>query len=350
MVRISAKAAVVALLLIVLPSCGGALNLERVNAAIHPTGRVDLLVSASSSEGPVSDLESRNFAIFEDGRPLTSPREAVVSRPTVALHTLLLLDLSGSPGTDELGQMAEATQLFLAGLPAGSTVAVFGFDGSEQLHPLVPQTTAPQASASVERIVGFTSPDPSRDLYLAYKLAVGQLDEHLATSPEAVGALVLVSRGPDLAARLEKRDLQQVVEMGERDFTRIAIGVGEEGSKAPLGMVSSWDPIHIGDLGALGAALEDAAKSIDALGRSYYFVSMCSAARGGRHTLEIKAERTTSTREGKQRTQRGRLRYQYDATGFGPGCVPSGADEADEPDNADANADADNADATAPSP
>jgi hypothetical protein len=170
----------------------------------------------------------------------------------------------------------------------------------------------------------FVPRDPSRDLYGAYKEAVAMIDAQMGRSPLAVGALVLVSRGPDLAGRLDRAAVQQAVDHGgERGFARIAIGVGPEAQKAPLWNLSTWEPQYLASVDELKAALGHVAEQIAALGKSFYVVSACSASRAGPHTLRIDVEHRLLAPGGKETSLSGSLEHRFEADGFGPGCDPA---------------------------
>ena len=145
----------------------------------------------------------------------------------------------------------------------------------------------------------------------------------MKSGPLAVGTLVLVTRGPDLAGRLKRLDLKRTLAEGERDFARLTIAVGKAAHDAALGMFATMDEIEVQSYATLRIALDGVAEQIDALGRSFYVVSACSLSRAGAHTLKIEARRNVTTAEGKNKKQSGTLRHKFDATGFGGGCDPS---------------------------
>ncbi len=364
------------LLVSTLCACGGGLTLRERRATVEPPGKLVVVFDVSASDGPVAGLEASHFTVFEGPRQL-DPSEMAVDNPDLRdqLHTLLLLDMSRNPSAEDKQAMAVATKGFVAKLPPKSRIGVYAFDGDPAPTPIVAMTrvghltgqiegTAPppedkpgmaQAgeppaadaaepplqqdaagapaaeaeaapSGSLDDIATFTPRDPSRDLHGSYKVAMQVMEQQLAATsagPMAIGAIVLVTRGPDLAGRVGRLDMKQALDAAGARFTRIGVAVGTEAIEAPLGMFSDWDMIEVLDMQGLALALLGTADRLDALGRSHYVVGACSAARAGPQTLRIEARRNLRSADGRERTQSGSLRYQFDATGFGPGCNPS---------------------------
>lgn len=359
-------------LLVMLCACGGGLTLRERMATVEPPGKLVVVFDVRAPDGPVAGLEASNFTIFEGQRQLQPNSEMALKNPDLRdqLHTLLLLDMSRNPSPADKQAMAEATKAFVAKLPPQSRVGVYAFDGDPAPTPIVAMTAAgplsgapavapppedkpgtaqggepPPASetpegpaeadadgapavldapsGSLDDIATFTPRDPSRDLHGSYKVAMQVMEQQLGSASMAIGAIVLVTRGPDLAGRMGRLDIKQAIDASAHRFTRIGLAVGKEAIEAPLSAFSDWDMVEVIDMTGLGLALLGTADRIDALGRSHYVVGACSAARAGPQTLRIEARRNLRTADGRERSQSGSLRYQFDATGFGPGCDPT---------------------------
>jgi hypothetical protein len=97
-----------------------------------------------------------------------------------------------------------------------------------------------------------------------------------------------------------------------------AIGVGGEMDERTLSRIGRAGHWLVADRSAIDQAFQTAAERIVGQTRSHYLLSYCSPARAGKHRVTIEAITPEPSR-------RGRVSYDFDAAGFGPGCDPTAA-------------------------
>src|SRR5687767_13573380 len=214
--------------------CGGGLSVNLIEAAHHEPSNVAVFFTVDTSEGePVPGLQSSDFRIYEDGALVSvdESRQTIVNPEVAAEHyTLLLVDMSGSvTESDQVPLIVEAAAQFTGAVEAHQKVAVYAFDGSEEIHPIAPfQRTRGGSAAGVARLATFRTRDPSTNLNGAIVQGIAALDEALAEStvPLTFGTLVVFSDGTDRAARVEAGAMYDAID--EAGFDVFAIGVGNE--------------------------------------------------------------------------------------------------------------------------
>lgn len=295
----------------------------------QPAGPLSEPLGLGTPEAPVAKLGAEHFRLYEGEFEIPlGPNARVVNadlRPSQ--HVLLLLDLSGDPSSERVAETAEAARAFVAALPA-QRVGVYAFTGSSEPDRVVALgTPRAAATAALERFARYEPRDPSTDLNGSVISALGSLREAVDGSSAlfATGVLVLVSRGPDRAARADLAKLREVLDAD--DELRIAVGIGPGAEQAPLADIASGQPVLLRSEEGLADELRRLAERIDAYGRSYYILSYCSLARAGTHRGRIEISRTVKNAEGDQSEQRGSLDFDVVADGFEPGCTPTAVPE-----------------------
>lgn len=295
--------------------CTG-LQLRRVNGAHTEPSNVAMFFTVDTREGePVPGLQASNFRIYEDGKLVSvdESQQTIINPEVAAEHyTLLLVDMSGSvTASDQVPTIVAAAQSFTASLEGVQKVAVYAFDGSQEVFPI---QTFRESTAGVSRLNNFRTQDPSTNLHGAIVQASEILDEALdnAVTPLRFGTLVVFTDGTDRAARVSARDMNRRLNRGGYDV--FAIGVGTEIDESVLGSIGHSGYVLISDAAALTAAFRTIGEEIVGLTQRFYLLSYCSPARAGTHrvTVEALAQETSGT-----------VSYDFDAEGFGPNCDPS---------------------------
>jgi hypothetical protein len=305
-------------------ACGGGLELRRVLVRIEKPARVIVLYSVETEEGGVPGLGRPSFTLEEDGRP-AAPGEWDFANPDLRArqHTVLLVDLGGGPSPADRASIGAAARIFAESLAGAGTLAIYAFDGAP-LPQLIAAPAERVPEDAFKRLETFESRDHSTDLHGAYRTAFDALAAELDKAGLGVGTIVLVTRGPDRAARVRLGDLDEHMREAPVVVARHVVGVGPEAQQARLGPLATTKPLFVEDALALSEALRATAERVKAFGLSYYLVSYCSPARAGQHRLEITASRTLPPVDGKKPvTQTGKLRHRFDADGFGGGCDPT---------------------------
>lgn len=295
--------------------CGGGLQLTKVDAAYEKPSNVAVFFTVhTGDDDPVPGLEANDFRIYEDGT-LVSPDESkqtIVNQEVAAEHyTILLVDMSGSiTESDQVDLIVDAAKDFNAQLESHQRVAVYAFDGSEEIHPIQPFT---QSTAGVSRLRGFRPKDPSTNLYGAIVQATHVLDETLGDADAALtfGTVVVFTDGTDRAARVTYDEMDDALD--ETGYDVFAIGVGNEIDEEILADVGRSGHVFVRDAAEVERAFEDIGEQILGYTQSYYLLSYCSPARAGVHEVTVEAVAGEAT---------GSLTYEFDAEGFGPRCNP----------------------------
>lgn len=306
--------------LILLWVSSGCLKLTLYNAAVMKPSQVALYFSVVDTSGkPVPNLTADRFQIYEDGGLISTyeSKQTILNPEVAAVHyTLLLVDLSGSiTQSGALEQLKPAVQAFADRVGQLQKIAVYGFDGSKELYPLVGFSSgAGGVRGAAERLGGFKGRDPSTNLNGAVVEGLKVLDKALAadSTPLKFGSLVVFTDGTDRAHRITAPDLDKALDAAQEDKTALyVIGVGKEISSGELKNIGRTHTFLSQDPAELARAFDDIAARVEGYTKSFYLLSYCSPARAQEHDLAVKV-----TSEGKS----GSLTYHFDAKGFGPSC------------------------------
>ena len=308
----------IALLALASVGCGG-LQLTLVDSAHQRPSNVAMYFTVDDGGGePIPGLEADDFNIYEDGQlvSVAESQQTIVNPEVAAEHyTLLLVDMSGSVSeSDQVPLIEAAAQEFTSALEAHQRVAVYAFDGSEDIHRITPFTrSAGAANAGVGRISNFNARDPSTNLHGAVVAAIEELNTALerSTTPLRFGTVVVFTDGTDRAARVSPNEMRDAVDASAYDF--FAIGVGDEIDEGVLGDVGREGYVMVDDRSAINAAFQEIGERIIGMTQRFYLLSYCSPARAGEHRVTV---------EGVVEGNRGQVHYEFDAEGFGPDCNP----------------------------
>ena len=304
---------------IALAGCGG-LRLNVVDSAYHRPSNVAVYFTVDAPNGdPVPGLEADDFRIYEDNR-LVSVQESqqTIVNPEVAAehYTLVLVDMSGSVSeSDQVPMIEAAAQELTSQLEEHQRVAVYAFDGAEEIHRITPFTgSSGAASAGVGRLSNFRPTDPSTNLNGAVVAAIEELDQELERSraPLRFGTVVVFTDGTDHAARVNQQDMGEAID--ESPYDVFAIGVGDEIDEGVLGYIGREGYVMVDDRSAISEAFRRIGERILHMTQRYYLLSYCSPARAGEHRVTVEAVTDEGT---------GSIGYDFDATGFGPRCDPN---------------------------
>ncbi len=301
-----------------LGGCAG-LQLSMVDSAYRTPSNVAVYFTVDTNGGePVAGLTAEDFRIYEDGHHVSvaESQQTIINPELAAEHyTLLLIDMSGSVSeSDQLPLIEEAAQEFTATLESHQRVAVYAFDGAEEIHRITPFTrSSGAANAGVGRVSAFHPQDPSTNLHGAVVSAIAELDAAMERSrvPLRFGTVVVFTDGTDHAARVSAHEMAEAIDESAYDF--FAIGVGDEIDEGVLADVGREGYVMVSDREAIRAAFTEVSERIVQMTQRYYLLSYCSPARAGEHTVTVEAVHEAGS---------GSLTYEFDAEGFGPRCNP----------------------------
>ncbi len=304
--------------------CG--LKLTRIQTADDKPANVAVYFKVETTDGePVGGMTADQFEIYEDDQKVSELESLqTILNPEVAAshYTLLLIDMSGSVvDSEDADKVTEAALLFTSEVEANNKVAIYAFDGEEEIHKITDFTgSAGGAEARAQSLQSFAPKDKSTNLNGAVVQGLQMLDEGLekAENPLKIGTMVVFTDGTDRAARVSEDDMLAAVDATPYDV--FAIGLGAELSESDLQKIGKDGTALAKESDDIQKAFDTIGKRIEALTKSYYLLSYCSPARAGEHTVTIKA---THQHEGKSAKLQGELETEFDATGFDKGCDPN---------------------------
>jgi hypothetical protein len=289
---------------------------------------VAVYVGVTDQGEPLTDLDASSFRFYENGTLLDPdkikttilPRELVTSE-----HVVLLVDLSGQLTDEQRATYAQSVEAFVRKLQTTLPVTVLAFSGSAAPKKIGEYARASSSSSeqpSALKLQKLVPPDPSRDLHGAVVAGLEELDARLEAEgkPVELGTLVVFARGPDLAGRVSKEALDEVLASSQAGI----IGIGVEPETPYLdfaqnGVFRAGDPAEIPN--AIPIAFEEAASRIMKVYRRYYLVAYCSPSRSGNPKARL--EVVYKGEDGKER--RGESSFDFDASSFTDGCNPETA-------------------------
>lgn len=310
-----ASAALVAALLVSV-GCGG-LRLQLIDASVRRPSNVAMYFTVEKTNGePVANLKPEDFRIYEDGQPvsLLESRQTILQQEVAAVHyTLLLVDMSGSiVGSGDLPAVVESASAFAERLAPYQKVALYTFDGSPHVRPVV--GFGGNVRAAVSSLLSYRPRDPSTNLNGAVVEAVRILAHQMDSAPQPLrfGTLVVFTDGTDRAHRVSGDEVRKLLDVAQ--FDTFAIGVGSEIDDRELRAIGRSATFASRDRADVARGFEEIGRRIEAASKKFYLLSYCSPSRAGEHALEVEAHADG---------RRGRLRHRFNANGFGPNCDPA---------------------------
>ena len=303
-------------------ACGGSgpgLRLGLIDGSVQRPSNVAVYFTVDTSAGePVAGLTVDSFQIYEDEQPVSvlESKQTILNAEVAATHyTLLLVDMSGSvTESGDVAVIVEAAKAFAARVEKYQKVAVYSFDGSVHVRPIVGFSTGGQLASGIDRLGRFEARDPSTNLNGAIVESLRVLRRQMSASstPLTFGTLVIFTDGTDRAHRVSRDQLFQ--ELGTAEVDVMVVGVGAEIDAGELQAIGRDGAILNKDRSQIASSFEAAAARVEALSKRYYLLGYCSPARAGKHQVRIEAQ--VGGRSGS-------LIYEFDAKGFGPSCDPS---------------------------
>lgn len=296
-------------------------DVKTAETVAEPPGDVTVHVTVEDDGEPVNYLSTSNFEIQENGVALDAEEIGLRLLPRekyAAGHTVLLLDLSGKPTPEELHRIARGASHFVEKVSTSQAVTVVAFDGSPRPRKIAEFS---RVDVSTKRplpdLAPFLSGDESRDLNGSILLSIKGLTETLTRQdrPFHYGNIVTLVRGPDLAGRVEDKELLEAMKTSGYEFFSIA---PEELRFPTLANLGKDSKITYDSIESLPMRFQDLGMRVRATGQSHYFVSYCTPGRAGIRKLSV--EVTYENQSGTRRSAR--ARSEFDSTGFSGGCKP----------------------------
>jgi len=307
------------------------ITVDLIEATTEVPAKVRLFFQVDLGESTTfRALNESDFEIYENNLLISKiESQAKVQNETGSylFSSILLLDLSGSVlNGDALPRVKDATVNYIENVMPNSTdsnygareMAVFWFDGEENIHSLIPFTVDRNAIIdSIRAITPEISLDNSTNLNgaviqglfeLESRISERNLDPRLSTA----GMLLIFSDGADQAGRATQSAAISAVESLSNQYSVFTIGMGSEiderfltriGRNGYELAVNSFD---------LNQAFIDASRNVEETSESYVVLEYCSPKRSGDHKIELRAVVDDKV---------GRLITEFNATGFTGGCI-----------------------------
>ena len=309
---------------------GEEIGMELIEASTELPSKIQLFFKVDlGEEHQFTTLEPSAFEIYEDGSQIsTLEAQAQIQRePGDFLYSsVLMLDLSGSIlNNADLPRLKEAATTFIErtmpmqgeSLYGTREMAVYWFDGEENIHPLVEFTFDRDSLISgIESINEDISSDVSTNLNGAVIQGLSVMDDRLNeiredSSGATAGSMVLFTDGTDQAGYVSTERAADSVRNPNEEHSIFTIGLGGEIDQEVLetfgkdGFELAEDSLELND------SFLAVAERLEAESNSFYVLEYCSPKRSGQHTLELRA-----TYEEKF----GSFETQFSAEGFSGGC------------------------------
>jgi hypothetical protein len=312
----SSFAVVLCALMSVSAGCAG-LKIQLVDASVRKPSNVAVYFTVDTKGGePVANLTPQDFRIYEDAQPVSilESKQTILQPEVAAIHyTLLLIDMSGSVvDSGDMPALIQAASSFADRVGPYQKVAVYTFDGSPHLTPIV--GWGGNVRAGINTLAARRPRDPSTNLNGGVIEGVRALGQQMDRAPVPLrfGTLVVFTDGTDRAHRASPEDVSRALDGA--GFETYVIGVGQEVDKGQLSKIGRSGTFASQSHTDIQKGFDEVGARIEASSKRYYLLSYCSPSRAGEHDVEIEALARGTT---------GRLRYRFNATGFGPTCDPN---------------------------
>lgn len=306
------------------------IDVELIEAKTELPSKIQLFFRVDlGQEHQLTTLSPEAFEIYENGSQISSlEAQAQIQRePGDFLYSsILLLDLSGSIlNNADLPNLKEAATTFIdRTMPSDSEtlygtreMAVFWFDGEQNIHPLVDFTPARDTLISgINSINSDISDDVSTNLNGAVIQGISVMNDRLLEITEdsdiaTAGSMVLFTDGTDQAGYVSTSQAMDSVQNANKEHSLFTIGLGGEINPDILqsfgkdGFELAQDSLELND------TFLAVAERLEAASNSFYVLEYCSPKRSGQHSLELRATHENMF---------GGFETAFSAEGFTGGC------------------------------
>ncbi len=306
-------------------------EVELIQAKTETPAQVRLFFKVDLGEDHLfTTLEPQDFEIYENSSLISRlESQAQIQREEgeFLFSSILLLDLSGSVLRDtELPNVKSAATSFINSVMPAVTdetygskeMAIFWFDGEEEIHSLVPFTTEiAQLNAGIESIDENISGDVSTNLNGAVVQGLSLMNSRLTETRlnpniSTAGSVVIFTDGTDQASRVTTREAQNAVNQAGNDNAVFTIGLGDEIDEGVLKTIGRDGFELAANSFDLNATFLKVAQKVQSESQSFYVLEYCTPKRSGNHTIELRAL---------YENRFGSFRTDFSAEGFTGGCT-----------------------------
>src|SRR4029079_5992771 len=261
-------------ILIASSGCAG-LKLQMVDHSVHKPSNVAVYFTVETKGGePVANLTPQDFRIYEDAQPVSilESKQTILQPEVAAIHyTLLLIDMSGS-GVDsgDMPALIQAAGSFADRVGPYQKVAVYTFDGSPHLTPVVP--FGGNVRSGVTALGSRRPRDPSTNLNGAVIEGVRVLGQQMERAPVPLrfGTLVVFTDGTDSAHRANPDDVQRSLDGA--GFETYVIGVGQEVDSKQLSRIGRSGTFASQNRADVQRGFDEISARIEAASKKFYLL------------------------------------------------------------------------------
>jgi Mg-chelatase subunit ChlD len=300
-------------------SCVNVIDIHEAKTAPPSVVQLSFRVTCESGQDvqAISGLAADDFTILESGDQISrheSSIELVPAASSFNLVSMILLDMSGSiVATGKVVDLQAAVLTLLDTLEDTQRVGIYLFDGREDLQVLSDFTWDMSAHKNaVESLSDYAVVDPSTNLNGAVQQGLEILDGWQENSGVRAfgGSLVVFTDGTDQAGYVNDSAVLGAVDAS--DHAVYTVGLGAEVDEQHLSQVGKTASFFASDVEQLESAFTDLADSIKNKAGGNYVLAYCSPKRAGEHLIQLRLNEGAVAVE-----------FEFDATGFAPGCDTS---------------------------
>jgi hypothetical protein len=307
------------------------IGIELIEATTELPAKVRLFFQVDlGEESTFRALNENDFQIFENTLPISSLESQAKVQNELGSYlysSIILLDLSGSVlNGDALPRVKDATVNYIENvmpLPSdddygAKEIAIYWFDGEEDIHLLAPFTIDRNTIIdSVRAITSDISSDNSTNLNGAVIQGLFELEARISDRNQdprlsTAGSLLVFSDGADQAGRATDDAAITAVESLTNQYSVFTIGLGNEIDERFLTRIGKQGFELAVNSFDLNQAFMDMSRTVNATAESYIVLEYCSPKRSGDHNIELRL--TFDDRVGKLNTE-------FNASGFTGGCM-----------------------------
>lgn len=309
---------------------GEEIEVELIESKTELPSKIRLFFKVDlGDDQPFVTLEPSDFEIYEDGSRISNlEAQAQIQRESgdFLYSSILLLDLSGSIlNNADLPRLKEAATTFINqtmpeegdALYGTREMAVYWFDGEQDIHPLVFFTPDGDSLISgIQSIDENISSDVSTNLngavvqglsIMRSRLGDIRIDEDISTA----GSIVIFTDGTDQAGRVSTSEALDSVSNAGTDQSIFTIGLGGEIDQEVLRSFGKDGFELAEDSLQLNESFLAIAERLESESNAFYVLEYCSPKRSGGHILELRAV---------YEDKYGSFETEFSAEGFTGGC------------------------------
>jgi len=260
-------------------------QLEKLQFEANLPSIITVMFQATDQfDGPISGLQTSDFALLEDDLPVSTAETSlsIVPREELpfSLRTVIMIDISSSITPTDLDQIKAAVLGLIIDAQGASQllpeqeIALYSFDDNVRL--LQDFTGNPESLISaIENIQPAVAITPT-DFYGAVITAASRVEDNIDTTQITKGNAIIITDGTDTAARNTRSEAISAVQ-NKSVFT---LGIGDEISAEALQEIGTSGTFALRNFGQLNSVLTSINQQVVDQANSFYYLHYASPKRG----------------------------------------------------------------------